>query len=457
MAVILFVGTSISISPLIPYIFSFKGNILSIAACALYLTLVLRLQIGTQAIILMIILLLTLIAFNALSFYIPIHILQILGVFVAYVAIRAVANLNYINIIRNAFYLACIRVCAVASKITLNYNVFLLVLITFSFALVNSFYWGNFTARILIYFFLAIFVASYTDKYLVIRFIQFTSCAHYWMLFFAVCGFVYAFLGGDSLFSIANEDGRENGFYLTTFSNTYLFGFIRPSGIYDEPGALSFYVCIIVALREVFYLNRKLSWKLLVLGFITGSLAHFIFVFLFAIHSGYFKISKFFRVVPVVIAILGVVYITDSPFTALLVNLFSRFEIRGGTIAGDNRSILFINALSYLDSFVVLFGLNGSCILNLPECIPVQYEQYGENPLTLMVHLGLTLSWLYYAALIFLLIKSRSENRYVVLGVLMLLLQRPYLLSFGYTIIIVLFIYSLHYQKEFTIKYMTHG
>jgi hypothetical protein len=280
-----------------------------------------------------------------------------------------------------------------------------------------------------------------------IRYIDLASRFHYYLLILAVLGFLYAFFGGQPLFTITNEDGRENGFYLSTFSNTYLLGFIRPSGIYDEPGAFSFFLCLIVSLREIFRLDRIISWKLLLCGFITASLAHFVFVILYAIHAGAFRMKNVLRLFFIALIIIGITYFTDSPLSSLVIALFSRFEIIDGTIAGDNRTALLANAMSYLNLSTAIFGLNGACIINSPECTPGQYDQYGENPLTPMIHLGLSLSWPYYLALLYLLIKTAGQNRYLILGVLFLLLQRPYIISYGYSIIIVLFIYSLYKYK----------
>ena len=70
----------------------------------------------------------------------------------------------------------------------------------------------------------------------------------------------------EELFSIVNEDSRSNGFYLSTFSNSYVRGVIRPAGIYDEPGALSFVACIIAALRKIRGFSEKGTWIILILG-----------------------------------------------------------------------------------------------------------------------------------------------------------------------------------------------
>lgn len=419
-------------------------NIVSLAASTIFLVLVLRVQIGTQRAAIALLVFATAVMCCVVYYHLSHSIKVILCSILIFVVFRCVFVENLFHSLREYTFIVMQKVSQVAAKVKIHRAVALLALCVACLALVNSFYWDLFTARVLIYFLAAIFVISYTSRAVAIKFVETASQLHYWILLFAVVGVIYVFFGGEALFEILNEDGRKNGFYLSTFSNTYSLGFIRPSGIYDEPGALSFFVCIIIALREIFHLDRKLSWRLILLGFITSSLAHFIFFFLFSIHSGAFRLRALIKLVPIVLAVVSAMYFIDSPFSALLHNFFSRFEIIGGTISGDNRSELFLNAISYLDPSVIFFGLNGACILNLPECTPGMYVQYGENPLTLMVHLGLTLAWTYYLALIYLLIKSRGGNRWLVLGVLMLILQRPNIISYGYSPLIIMFMYTLY-------------
>ena len=77
------------------------------------------------------------------------------------------------------------------------------------------------------------------------------------ILVMAIISFIYTLLGGEPIFSITNPDGRENHFLLTSFSNSFWSGFSRPSGIFDEPGTLSFFVCSVCALRQLFSLEEK--------------------------------------------------------------------------------------------------------------------------------------------------------------------------------------------------------
>jgi hypothetical protein len=69
-----------------------------------------------------------------------------------------------------------------------------------------------------------------------------------------------------------------------------------------------------------------------------------------------------------------------------------------------------------------------------------QYRRFGENILTPLVQGGILMSWPYYAVLAALLAGGlRARARLVELGVAALLLQRPYLLSAGYCLLIYFF------------------
>lgn len=441
---LLVVASSLSLSPLIPALLGIKGNIVSILMCFFFLLIILRLQIGFKRMVVI------LLFFSAIIFSLAIYLkkLFLIKYFSIFLFIFLLFKLfnnnkNKLYSFYNSVKYLINDLIDTSAKIKINFKVFFFIFIAILFGLLNSFYWGNFTGRVLIYFILALMIASYASKDLMIKYIDMISRLHLWVLFLSIPGFLYAYYGGSAIFSIPNEDGRINSFYLSTFSNTYLNGFIRPSGFYDEPGALSFYLCMIVALRDTFCLDRKKSWQLLLFGFITTSLAHVIFVFFYAIHTGIIRKKNILLIFSIIAILTLIAYSIDSPLSSILLKLFSRFEIIDGRFAGDNRMYLLLNAISHLNFVVAIFGLDGACILNSSECISNQFVQYGENPLTLMVHWGLSLSWPYYLSLLYLLIKAGGANRYLVLGIFFILLQRPNLMSYGYSIIIMLFIYSL--------------
>jgi heme/copper-type cytochrome/quinol oxidase subunit 4 len=204
-------------------------------------------------------------------------------------------------------------------------------------------------------------------------------------------------------------------------------------------------ICLLVALREALSLDRQLSRKILLLGCVTFSVAHLIFLLVY-----FLFIDKKSHSVFLVLAFAGLA-ITFFIFTDI-VSLFrevffNRFTIVDGEFLGDNRSSLFFNALNYIDYNVFFFGLDNYCILRHSQCNISVYEPYGDNPLSLLVHYGLTLSWAYYALLLYLIYRSFRGN-FMSFGVFFLLLLKPYLYSFGFTIMLVLYAHVLINQSN---------
>lgn len=330
-----------------------------------------------------------------------------------------------------------------ANNIRLSKNIFLAIIILILFSLFNSLFWGVITAKILIYIIFSLIAISYLNVGILHRFIEVATIFHLVMTLFAIVGFIYAASGGEAIFSIINEDGRDNGFYLATFSNTYLLGFIRPSGIYDEPGALSFILCAIALIRDSLGMNRKRTVTLLALGLITSSVAHLIFLIIFLAGSGIRLQIKFLIYA---LFLVAAILVFDTSLLTVFEELSSRFIIVDGAIAGDNRSDLILNALYYFNPSSAVFGLDSNCILNTAACEAMNYYKYGENPLTPMIHYGLLLAFSYYFALMLFVLYAVRTRSFAAFGFMLLLLQRPYVLSFGYSLLIVVCLFALHHS-----------
>jgi len=96
-------------------------------------------------------------------------------------------------------------------------------------------------------------------------------------------GLAYSLLGGEAMLAISNHDGRDNFLFLTTFSNAQLGGIIRPSFIYDEPGALSFVLIFTAVIRELSGRPKINTLYLLVMGMVTFSLTHLIILVIYVL------------------------------------------------------------------------------------------------------------------------------------------------------------------------------
>ncbi len=336
-----------------------------------------------------------------------------------------------------------VKQCRVSQKSVI------LVGILFALSVINVVYWGQLTLRVSIYFYSILLLIFFLKENDIYDFINYMSRLLIFLLGGAVIGYLWALGGGEAIFTIQNEDTRTNGFYLTTFSNTYLNGLIRPSGIFDEPGAFSLIICLVVALRESIGASRKVSWALLILGLITMSTAHAIFIVLYWIKTKWVTPGKTIISVVVVSSVLLLLMTFDNPIVAVMKCLLNRFRIVDGAFVGDNRSVLIVNALNYLDLKTFLFGLDGDCILNLPSCSSKGYVQYLANPFTLLVHYGIFISLPYYLTMAYLMLKAIKQRNLIVFGVFLLLLQRPYVMSYGYAVLIMIYVYSLHKKQSY--------
>lgn len=283
-------------------------------------------------------------------------------------------------------------------------------------------------------------------------FVHFSSIFILVLLIGGMIGFFYAFAGGTELFSIVNEDTRLNGFYLGTFSNSYLGKIIRPSGIYDEPGALSFVTCFLAAVRSTLNFSRKTTWIILILGFATFSAAHFIYVIFHLLQEmRKWKLKQ--MIIFIVIILFGTVAIGLSVFGSLFYEfLFWRFEVDDGQFAGDNRSGLIINAYNYLNLNVFLFGLDVDCIVRPAICQMKGYNQFGDNPLGPIVWGGITMTFPYYLVVFYYLITGIQKINFMCLGLFFLLLLRAEVMSYGYALLIALVTFTIINKKKLLIS-----
>jgi hypothetical protein len=212
------------------------------------------------------------------------------------------------------------------------------------------------------YFFItAIFIVLQCDRYDILMFVDFSTNFLLVVIWASLFGFLYAFIGGSPIFTFDNPNGIPNEVFLTTMTNSRWGNIIRPSGIYDEPGAFSFFICSIAMLRKLFNLTEKKTWLLLIFGLITFSVAHVLYL-LFHVLSDKnlikFSISK---LIIFLLGILLVFFISITPLWDAVDMIFlSRFKNSGtGLFPGDNRSDLFFNTWNYIydNPIVTWFGM----------------------------------------------------------------------------------------------------
>lgn len=348
-------------------------------------------------------------------------------------------NIVYLSLMGGAL-LFCLR------KIRYKFIYILFFIYVFISSLLFSLRWQEFGLIFYpVYFAVAFFISTSFDKSDLIQIAKIFTLALNVILVGAIVGFIYRFLGGEALLEIKNPDGRVASLFLSTMTNWYVGSIIRPSGIFDEPGALSFITCAVCSLRTMCKLDKRTTWIMLAMGLITLSVAHVIYCVLFFLSSK-IRLRGLLYALPVGLCILisAISFGEKNELYDGLDSVFlSRFEVVDGKISGDNRSDLLTNAYNIVNDYGWLWGGAASCVYNSDTCNDI-FPPFGENILSPAALTGIIVSAPYYMLLIYLLrVSVRNRQSLHLLGFMLLLTQRPYLFSFGYSMLIVLVISSL--------------
>jgi len=307
-------------------------------------------------------------------------------------------------------------------------------------SMVNALYWNDFRYLLYwIFFTCALFLVELSGKQGVDRFCTMATRLMLVLLMGAVFAFVLARVGLPPVLTITNPDGQDYYFFYTSFTNTYEANIIRAAGIYDEPGAFSMYICFTAALRHLLERNRKTTWLMLGLGFITFSLAHLIYVIFHFLAEQ--KSKK--RIVAVftllALCLLAVVTSINADSTVLLIRRLALTEDTN-LFAGDNRSLQLFNAWSHIidKPSVILYGLDSNCAFNQSVC-QEKFGPLGENPMSPLAFGGIASEGMFYVIVAVFLLSPIFGKRYLVIfGMALLFLQRPYVMGFSYALLAVM-------------------
>jgi len=306
-------------------------------------------------------------------------------------------------------------------------------------ALVPSLYWWNWSSFPLVWSLsLALVLTTYATEREIDGVIDLATVFVLLLLVGAIIAQFNNVLGGRPLGSFprpGDEDARILVLPFTLALEGRLDGSPRISGIYDEPGAFSFVICLLAFLRRMRGRNPAITWALLGLGCITFSLAHLIFVVCFLLGGNYER-KEILSIAAVGFFLLGL--LAATPAGDMLVeqvgNRIFGEEIEGRLVRGDNRSerlaLAFENLAAEGKSIVVGMGAAAESEI---------FKMVGENPLTPLVRYGILASWPYYVYLGFgvsCLFGGRKGLSFF--GVALLFAQRPYVQSDGYSLLAIL-------------------
>jgi hypothetical protein len=283
-------------------------------------------------------------------------------------------------------------------------------------------------------FLVAVFMVSQATPQDIERMVDWASWFTLAMLLLGALAFLLALGGMPPLYDFPRPDvnGGSLYFFGTTFTNLYRPPVMRPAGIYDEPGALSFVVCAVAFMRHALGKDYKLTWVLLALGFVTLSLAHLVFV-------AVFFMAERLSVRKIAFALVLAAAVGVSLLSPAVRVTFSDYVVTRlvNSSRGDNRLGVLLNAWDIIvsDGHVVYVGVDPACSFDTATC-DLRYPPRGENPLQPLAERGLFGSWPYYlflATALALAVRSRRNLPFFALA--LLFLQRPYVLSFGYALL----------------------
>lgn len=257
-------------------------------------------------------------------------------------------------------------------------------------------------------------------------------------------GIIYSAAGGQPLLEI-QLGYRTTKLYLTTFSFAYIGDFIRPSGIFDEPGAFAMYAIIVTMFNDTLRQNHKLNLVIILLVIFTGSLAGLVLAILYFLtsNSTYIRHKARIRLSAGLLSVyfLMLALFPANPITNTLDTFYSaRLVFVDGGLAGDNRSNQISNFFDIVNDDILLYGSK-----NLPQ----KYDDmdFSSNPFSITFGYGLIISLPYFSLLGWLIwstIKNGFRNSYTSIGLIFLLLQRPYIYHMSWSILIASAVWLLY-------------
>ena len=214
--------------------------------------------------------------------------------------------------------------------------------------------------------------------------------------------------------------------------------YFRPSSIYDEPGAFSLVIVLIVSMRNELKMSETISIIIILLGLITFSLAHLIFLFSYLIYKINFKKMIYYFIIFIFIFILSFDAEIFSPFETLFqrLNFVSPEE---GYIRGNSRRGFLVVAFELLQSFNyqdLLFGRPG-----LSNCC---------QPLEPLINRGILGSWPYYFILYLFIYYGLKNKNILAFAIVLTLIQRPEIQSAGTAFLVAALLFAYRLKGSMT-------
>ena len=272
----------------------------------------------------------------------------------------------------------------------------------------------------------------------------------------AVLAYIFVALGSAPVASIPRFNSVQVfNLYPFSLASQEITGNWRFSGIYDEPGALAFVVASLLIIRRNLGVSKKNDLVILIMGLTTFSVAYAGFIACYLADSLKRQIDPRGGVASVKI-------LASIPFILLffvsLVSAIIFFDI--GEIGVRVDYLLSSNFILFSDRFRTM--ANALHLVTTSEAFSVwsgiDYEVYaslakkgfqaGENPIFPLLAYGLIISLPYYLSLFYLLSLGVRRADLLALFMFVLLLQRPYVLDFGYSTLIAMVLSSFYFATR---------
>lgn len=246
----------------------------------------------------------------------------------------------------------------------------------------------------------------------------------------AAIGFILVFIGIlNTVATYSNIDNRALEFFFITCSNTHIGNFIRPSGFFDEPGALAAWGIFALLFNKLYFRNTRIECVLLVGLLFTFSAAYFIQVFFYLIFF-YSNNKRNF----VILILFGLICLTafqflseSDEFMRMTIDRFSGGEIR------SERTELAEIAKTYFYSSPIM-GIGAKNMDSIGYMADNQFETLAKDGI-----IGTILTYLPYIYLCF----RYKFNKPLLLSIFILLLgylQRPFHINSIHFLMMYLFI-----------------
>ena len=286
-------------------------------------------------------------------------------------------------------------------------------------------------------------IFSIVDEKLFLRIIQLSTILILLMLIGSLISFYVAYKNGVPENIFIAKGGREIprgilslGANMRGFNDTLLF---RVSSIYDEPGAFSFVICFIAAIRHILNMNKKYTWLILILGFLTFSVAHVIYTFFHFISEKKKKKIIFF-ILPLICLVSLFNFDFFYRFFYILISRFEIVSLDEGLFKGNNRYEYWKYSIEKVKNFNISELMFGLSLNNDVRCC---------NPLTPFLRLGFIGSWPNYIIFFSILALSIKNKSPVIFAIFLLLIQRPEIEEAGSSFLVAALIFSTKFYKNF--------